>query len=274
MKIIDSFIFYNELDLLNYRLSILNDYVDYVILVEAKYTHSGVKKELFYENNKHLFEKFQNKIIHIILDDFPYKFPNINYEINEQWINENFHRKQIALGINKLELNNEDIIITSDLDEIINPEILMQARNNSLVFDKNGLNRLAMDMYYYNLNTLLGRGIWHGIKLLTFESYKNLNITFQDMREYEWYHHVNIIPNGGWHLSYFGNVEFIKNKIQNFAHQEFNNAKYLNDEFIMEHIHNKKDMFDHTRNIEYITTKDNNFLPPDYDKYLTKFYIE
>ena len=35
MKIIDTFIFYNELDLLYYRLSILNKYVDYFIIVEA-----------------------------------------------------------------------------------------------------------------------------------------------------------------------------------------------------------------------------------------------
>ena len=41
MKIIDSFIFYNELDLLYYRLSILDEYVDYFILVESKYTFSG-----------------------------------------------------------------------------------------------------------------------------------------------------------------------------------------------------------------------------------------
>jgi hypothetical protein len=31
MKIIDYFIFYNELDLLNYRLEILNKYVDILI---------------------------------------------------------------------------------------------------------------------------------------------------------------------------------------------------------------------------------------------------
>ena len=41
MKIIDSFIFYNELDLLEYRLSILNEYVDYFILVESSYTFTG-----------------------------------------------------------------------------------------------------------------------------------------------------------------------------------------------------------------------------------------
>ena len=274
MKIIDSFIFYNELDLLNYRLSILSPYVDYFVLVEAKYTFSGKPKELYYENNKDKFKDFNDKIIHIILDDLPYKFPNIDYNRNQQWQNEHFNRNQIILGINKLNLDNEDIIITSDLDEIINPDILIKLRNNSLDFDKNGLNKLACDMYYYNLNTLLGRSIWHGIKLINYNSYKFFKFTFQIMREYEHTHYVKTIPNGGWHLSYFGNVEFIKNKIQNFAHQEFNNAKYVNEEFIIEHIKNKKNLFDETAKIEYISTKDNNFLPPEYDKYLTKYYIE
>jgi beta-1,4-mannosyl-glycoprotein beta-1,4-N-acetylglucosaminyltransferase len=58
MKIVDCFTFYNELDLLNYRLSILDPYVDFVVLVESKYTHSGMKKELFYENNKNVDHNF------------------------------------------------------------------------------------------------------------------------------------------------------------------------------------------------------------------------
>ena len=77
MKIIDTFIFYNEIELLTYRLSILNEYIDYFVLVEARYSFSGKPKELYYENNKDLFKKFNKKIIHIILDDLPYKFPNI-----------------------------------------------------------------------------------------------------------------------------------------------------------------------------------------------------
>lgn len=274
MKIVDSFIFNNELDLLNYRLTILNDYIDYFVLVESKYSFSGHEKELFYENNKHLFEKFQNKIIHIVLNELPYKFPNINYEINQQWENETFNRNQISLGINKLELNNEDIIITSDLDEIINPQILFQVKNNSLVFDKNGLNRLALDMYYYNLNTLRGRECWHGVKLLTYESYKKMNLSFQDMRVHEWSNHVNIIPKGGWHLSYFGDVEFIKSKIKYFSHQEFNNDKYVNDQFLMECIKNSGNLYDDPEFIGYISIKENTFLPPDYNKYLTNYYLE
>jgi len=42
MKIIDCFTFYNEIDLLYYRLSILYEHVDYFIIVEANQTFSGI----------------------------------------------------------------------------------------------------------------------------------------------------------------------------------------------------------------------------------------
>ena len=43
-KIIDCFIFYNELDLLTYKLNVLNDIVDYFVLVEATHTFIGKEK--------------------------------------------------------------------------------------------------------------------------------------------------------------------------------------------------------------------------------------
>ena len=83
MKIIDCFIFYNELDMLTYRLNILNDVVDYFVLVESNHTFVGKEKPLFYNENKHLFEKFNHKIIHIIVNDFPHKYPNVNIGNND-----------------------------------------------------------------------------------------------------------------------------------------------------------------------------------------------
>ena len=65
MKIIDCFIFYNELDLLTYRLNLLNNIVDYFIIVESTHTFIGKEKICFFSENKHLFENFTNKIIHI-----------------------------------------------------------------------------------------------------------------------------------------------------------------------------------------------------------------
>ena len=88
MKIIDSFIFYNEIELLYYRLSILNEYVDKFILVESTQTFTGHKKPLFYLENRNMFDKFNDKILYVIVNDIHYKHPNINYNLNHKWKNE------------------------------------------------------------------------------------------------------------------------------------------------------------------------------------------
>jgi beta-1,4-mannosyl-glycoprotein beta-1,4-N-acetylglucosaminyltransferase len=94
MKIIDCFTFYNELDLLTYRINLLYNIVDYFIIVESTHTHVGKEKILYFNENKHLFDKFTDKIIHIIVDDFPYKYPNVNIDNNDAWCNEEYQRNK------------------------------------------------------------------------------------------------------------------------------------------------------------------------------------
>jgi len=273
MKIVDSFIFYNELDLLEYRLSILNEYVDYFILVESSYTFTGKQKKLYYQENKDRFDKYNHKIIYINVTNPPYIYPNINYKANNQWQNEYYQRCQIALGISKIlsDLNNEDIIITSDVDEIPNPNILHEIKNNTLVYDMSNLNRLQMDMYYYNLKFRVGDGAnWHGIKLLNVKTYKEIKLTFQQMRVWEHTHNVAIIKNGGWHLSYFGDKEFIKNKIMAFSHQEYNNINYLNDDYLENVLKNGINLVGGL-DLQFIHINENNNLPPKHDIYLKHY---
>ena len=50
--LIDAFIFYNELDLLELRLTVLDKYVDRFVLVESEVNHIGERKPLFYAENK------------------------------------------------------------------------------------------------------------------------------------------------------------------------------------------------------------------------------
>lgn len=272
MKIIDSFIFFNELEILFYRLSILNDLVDNFILVESTHTFSGNPKELFYLNNKKLFEKFNNKIIHVIINDFPFKYPNINFNYNQQWQNEYHQRNSIINGLQQIKLNNEDIILTSDVDEIPNPELIKKIKENNQLFDKNNLNKLALDMYYYNLNYKVGEGQnWHGIKLLTFETFNCLKLSFQDMRLWEHKNYVPAIPYGGWHLSYFGDIDFIINKIKSYSHQEYNNNNYIDKEILKKKIENGINFIGGC-DLNFIKLKDNNNLPPKYEIYLSKFY--
>jgi beta-1,4-mannosyl-glycoprotein beta-1,4-N-acetylglucosaminyltransferase len=267
IKIIDCFIFYNEFDLLTYRLNALNDVVDYFVLVESTHTHVGKEKQLFYNENKHLFEKFNNKIIHVIVNDFPHKYPNINIAADEQWINEKFQRNCISRGISRLNLHPTDIITIADLDEIPNPIILENIKTNVLSIS---VNILEMDFYYYNLNTRMNDK-WHHAKILSFQKYIELNLSCDNIRFYD----CQIIHGAGWHLSYFGNEKFIKNKLENFTHQEYNKSEFTNEKQIEARIKNKSDLFGRTGiNMTNIPIRENTNLPCLYDKYLTQFITE
>jgi len=68
--------FYNEIEILDIRLNELNPYVDYFVIVEAQETHSGLRKELVFEKNKHLFDRYTDKIIYIVMDSL--SNPEIN----------------------------------------------------------------------------------------------------------------------------------------------------------------------------------------------------
>lgn len=264
-KIIDSFIFYNEIDLLTYRLNILDPIVDYFVIVESTHTFSGKEKPLFFNENRNLFEKFINKIIHIIVDDFPYKYPNIDYEKQQQWENEKYQRNCISRGIDLIENKNEnDLIIISDLDEIPDPRILLKIKNGEIIVH---FNSLEMDAYYYNLNLKFEKK-WCYSKIIIYSIYKSSNLSIQQIRMSC---NQPIINNAGWHLSYFGDNEFIKNKLINFSYQEYNNDSFTNLDFIKSKIENNMSLFDNKK-IEPIPIYKNDNLPPKYNIYLTKFY--
>ena len=72
--IIDCFPFFNELDLLDIRLKLLDNIVDKVVLVESTRTFTLSKKKLFYNENKNRYKKYKDKIKHIIVDDSPALF--------------------------------------------------------------------------------------------------------------------------------------------------------------------------------------------------------
>lgn len=265
MRIIDCFTFYNELELLMYRLNILNDVVDYFIIVEATHTFAGNPKELIFQKNKDMFKQFEEKIIHVVVNDFTYIFPNIDYSKNQQWVNENYQRICIKNGLDKLELQDDDVITITDLDEIPNPTILLNIKNKLINIT---INILVMDFYYYNLNSKLLIK-WYHPKIVTYKKYKDLAITCEGIRQYNNCEHIT---NGGWHLSYFGNSTFIKNKIQQFAHCELNTESNTTIENIERRVNNTVMVFDELNDkIQYIPISENNHLPPKYNEFLQKF---
>jgi hypothetical protein len=78
---------------------------------------------------------------------------------------------------------------------------------------------------------------------------------------------AGIIEPGGWHLSYFGSVETVKQKILNMAHQEFNNKEVAEDpKGIMAKTGERVDLFKRGVGKSHLTIKhvpiaENPYLP-------------
>jgi len=272
-KIIDCVTFYNEIEMLTYRLNLLYNVVDYFVIVEARQTHVGNSKPLYFEENKERFQQFSDKIIHVVAD-LPFTKDTINIVKGDQWTNEKHQRNCISKGLeqinidisNKLDL--DDVIIIADLDEIPDPDTLSKIGSGQIQITS-GISSLEQDLYYYNLNSRY-REKWYHAKILTVKKYKELGVTCDAIR----FINGDIIVKGGWHMSYFGNTSFIKNKLENFAHQEYNSEKYTDTNEIQKRIDNHDDLFgrESTNHIERIEIIDNDYLPPLYDIYLKGFY--
>jgi len=229
MKIYDCFTFLNELELLELRLMTLDKITDYFVIVEANQTHSGVPREYLFEKNTHLFEKFLPKIRYI-------KTVLPTSDPRRSWENENFQRNEIMRGIG--DADPDDFIMISDLDEIPNPEGVLDGINNKN-WDKF---ILEQKLTYYYVNNVGGQN-WHGTVVT---KRKNI-VSPQQCRDADRRNPSCVILEGGWHYSYLGDVDKIKQKMDSYAeHTEVVQSfgTYVKDkEHIAECIATGKDLF-------------------------------
>ena len=236
MKVFDSFIFFNELDLLELRLNILNDVVDYFVLTESPFTVSGNEKPLYYQENKDRFGKFNDKIIHNVTEEIPNDFSGyldkkpyhtaygsraldidpsgIRYiDLPIRFQRAIYNRECSMYGILKAGAKDDDIVITSDADEIINPYVLEDLD----WFDPDQHYVAWQRAFYYNLNSLYQEN-WLGSRLC---SLKRLKTTTVDRHRQE-HPSAYKIEHGGWHWSFFGDADNFRLKIQSYEHTENN----------------------------------------------------
>ena len=206
MKIFDCFIFNHEIELLEIRLNILNDYVDKFVITEGDMTFSGLPKESHFLNNKERFAKWEDKII----------LNQINIpECESPWHREIYSRNAM---VNLDIFNDDDLIIMSDGDEIPNPEILEHA--SEWVSDDTHFT-FEQSCYAYWINNLYSDK-WFGTRASTYK-YVN-NTTVDDIREGtedESKITGSVITNGGWHFTYLGNEDHIRQKINSFCDRHF-----------------------------------------------------
>ena len=59
MKIFDCFMYFDEDLVLDLRLNLLHDQVDYFVIVESKFNHKGEKRELKFDIDR--YQRFKKK---------------------------------------------------------------------------------------------------------------------------------------------------------------------------------------------------------------------
>ena len=256
MKIFDCFMYFDEEQVLDLRLNVLNDFVDYFVIVESTQNHKGVKRKLLFDQSK--FQKFKNKIIYLVYDEIPKNVENIsdNEDENEKdrkyimnaVYRENSQRNFITKGLQKADEN--DLILVSDVDEI--PKLsslnLSKIDNKILIFKQ--------DMFYYKFNLAIPNFKWSGTKGVKKKNLKSpqwlRNIkdrkyaffridTFFSEKKYT---NIKIISDGGWHFSNIKNAKMIEHKLKSYLHhREFDQVSLSVDE-IDNLIKNKKAIYD------------------------------
>ena len=112
MAIYDCFQFFDEEHILDLRLNILYEFIDFFVLVESTIDHQGKPKKLNFDSKK--FKKFNDKIIYIVVDDTAevIKKPHFGGES----LVEQHQRNSLTRGLKKC--HEDDLIILSDVDEI------------------------------------------------------------------------------------------------------------------------------------------------------------
>ena len=117
-RVVDCFLFYNEVDILEYRLSVLWDLVDFFIVSESTRSFVGNEKPFHSEDPR--FDKYREKMLVLKIDTFPFPLPDVSR--NEQWCNENYQRDYLMRGVQDLLVQNSidenDVLLINDVDEI------------------------------------------------------------------------------------------------------------------------------------------------------------
>ena len=163
--------------------------------------------------------------------------PEMNGSEDSAWAIERHQREACMRGLT--DCRDNDIIVVVDCDEIPNPDSVKN-------FDGE-LAALRMDLFLYDYR-VKAKDPWRHGKIMRYAKLKEFGpnpIRYMDNLP-------DVIP-GGEHLSYFGGIDSIIEKIHNTAHRNIDTPVYTDRKHIERCIVNGLDLFG--RDIQYQVCK-------------------
>lgn len=181
----DTFLFYDEVDMLECRLTELDEVVDRFVLCEGDTTNSGDPKPSYFLEHEERFAPWADRLVRVWATDLP---PG-------GWVCEARKREWIRKGLRGARPG--DLVMLSDVDEIPHPENVRACNPDSFVRFESSLYCFAVDWLHPEkwVGTIAGR-------------YGTLGSSMQAIRELR-HPQAGYLPSmsGNWHFSWVGGTE-------------------------------------------------------------------
>ncbi|TGO19810.1 hypothetical protein BTUL_0002g00550 [Botrytis tulipae] len=278
-KIYDLFMVNSELDWLEIRLNEMNTEVDYFVILEAPTTFTGLAKNMTFQEHRAKFSAFEDKIIYHVLTDAPPPVSSTTlpgskeYEANA-WIQEKFQRDAMFTQVfpklvDEQKPNEGDVILVSDIDEVIRPASLQVLRN--CVFPV--ILTLRSQFYYYSFQfrhrgeqwahpqATFYRGLENTIKPHSLRSRHGGHVQVDERDSKS----IGNLWNAAWHCSScFSTLKEMRRKMESFSHTNLNKQEFRMTDRIVDRVGRGKDLWD--RFGQWYKRIDNNNDIPSYIK--------
>jgi beta-1,4-mannosyl-glycoprotein beta-1,4-N-acetylglucosaminyltransferase len=248
-KVYDLILLSTELDWLEIRLHTLAPWVDYFVIVESPTTFTGHAKPLYLRDNWARFAPFAAKIIHRVIEDGS---PSRMIWDHEEWLrNSMLYSVFPGLVGTEAEAREGDVLVVSDVDEVVRPEAMFVLRNCEFPARLT----LLSDFYYYSFQWR-HRGpqwahpeatIYRGAETLAPETLrmgKLEDTIWAPLARLKRWRDRGTLAKAGWHCSScFATVAEMQTKMHSFSHQELDTPENSNARAIMARVRTGQDLF-------------------------------
>ena len=208
--IVDCFTFFDEFDLLELRLRILDDVVDRFVLCEAPFTFRGDPKPLHFATAAPgRFARWRDRITVLA-----YPGP----AAADPWQNEWGQRDFLATALADCAAG--DLILLSDCDEIPDPQLVARRPPGGGIL----VHRMMIAQGYVNRVTSGGAHIWNGTRALAPATLARYGGTLSNVRKAP-VDDLAVVA-GGWHFTSLGGAAAKERKLRTYSHVELDIPYY------------------------------------------------
>ena len=251
-KVYDLFPFNVELDWLHIRMNTLAPYVDYFVIVEGKNTFTNIPKPATLEIHWDNYTAFHPQMVHYVVDD--------PVDSTRAWDHEDFFRNALLYQTfphfrgSPKQADEGDVIIVSDIDEIIKPEAMVLLR----YCDFPERLTIRSHFYYYSYQWAHRGHQWEHPQATTYHGLKNtigpVNLRngdggpalpflylIQPLRR--WWQKGNLWS-AAWHCSScLSTIKDVRGKIEAYSHTSLNTEENKDPKTIVHRFRNGIDLF-------------------------------